>query len=233
MNYITKKQNISKNCLVIGGTSGLGLELALCLQKNGHSVFVTGRNNPNQEKISYIRLDITSNVEKFSKDLGKTLDESGPIHTLVYAAGFFQEGVISELNDADIITMTNIGLVGPALLLQKILQRQDELKNFIAITSTSQWIPRLKEPVYTSVKAGISMLAHSISLDQRVKKTLVVGPSGMDTKIWKNREKEDSGILLEPAWTAKKILELNNGKFNYKLARILRDPKRIEIIKQE
>ena len=222
-----------RNILVIGGTSGLGLEIALLLSKEGPSVFVTGRKNPGQKNLIYLNLDITSDAEKLSVDLDRVIERVKLIHLLVYAAGFYQENLISNLSNSDITSMINVGLLAPALLLQKILHTQNELPEFIAITSTSQWIPRLKEPLYAAVKAGLAALAHSVSLDSRVAKVLVIGPAGMKTKFCKGAKRENNSTLLNPKWIAERILELNKDNFKYQLVRILRDPPRVELVEQE
>jgi NAD(P)-dependent dehydrogenase (short-subunit alcohol dehydrogenase family) len=220
------------NALVIGGTSGLGMEISLLLAKANYKVFATGRKNISEEAITRLNLDISSDTQKLSADLDRVLAAAKPLQLLVYAAGFYQGNPISELSDSDITAMINVGLLAPALLLQKILRAQNKLPEFIAITSTSQWIPRPREPVYASVKAGLATLAHSVSLDANVEKTLVVGPGGMRTDFWKGAPRENNGSLLAPRWVAENIMKLREGKFKYRLARIPRDPPRVELLEE-
>ncbi len=218
---------MKKIILIVGGTSGLGLALARLFAKENNTVFITGRSNPQEKNIRFFSLDIGSNVDKLSADLDSLIGEVGPVNLLVYAAGFEEKGTIGELEDSSIRKMANVGFLAPAMLLQRILRKQGVLNGFIAITSTSQWIPRLREPIYTGVKAGIAMLANSFSLDERVGKVLVVGPSGMSTGFWRNNPR-DMSILLDPRWVAEQTILMCQGDFRYKLVRILRDPPRIE-----
>lgn len=143
--------------------------------------------------------------------------------------GFYQEGNISDVSDEDIANMTNVGLLAPAMLLQRILKKQDKLAGFIAVTSTSQWTPRLLEPIYTAVKSGLGMLANSVSLDERIDRVLVAGPAGMNTRFWENSPR-DMSTMLDPKWVAEQVLDQYSGDFKYKLARILRGPARVEVI---
>jgi short-subunit dehydrogenase len=42
------------------------------------------------------------------------------VHTLVYAAGFLQRGLIEALADEALLTMTNVGLVAPMMLAARL-----------------------------------------------------------------------------------------------------------------
>lgn len=241
-----------KRALVVGGSSGLGLEIALKLKNEGYEkVFVTGRKNPRKNELVFLPFSCDFSefqdlgyLRKVATDLDDLMEDvmwvqtGNPMETalpgidlLVYAAGFYQEGLISDVNDFQIADMIALGLQGPAMLLQRFLSYNKPLPGFIAITSTSEWTPRLKEPVYTAVKAGLKMLANSVSLDERVCKTLVAAPAGMDTQFWRGAPRNNA-TLLDPKWVAEKIIELYKDNFEYKYARILREPPRVEIIEK-
>ncbi len=212
------------NILIIGGNSGLGLEIGKLLSQGKEQVYVTGRVFGDlPPKLTFLELNITENLVQLKHDLDGMMRELPSIDLLVYAAGFLKKGHISELPDEYIETMVHVGLTAPALLIQRILKKQGSLPGFIAITSTSQWRPRELEPVYAAVKAGLGMFAESASLDPQIKKTLVVGPAGMNTKFREEGEKERGG-LLSPESTARQILELWKGDYAYRLARLLREP---------
>src|SRR3989344_3159537 len=111
--------------------------------------------------------------------------------------------------------MLHVGLTAPVTILNRILKNQKSLPGFIAITSTSQWTPRLLEPVYTAVKAGLGMFANSLSLDERVGKTMVAAPAGMKTNFWATTDKDISD-MLDPEWVADQMLIQWSDSFKYK-----------------
>lgn len=222
------------NALIVGGSSGLGLEIGKLLREKEVRVYITGRSAREIPKgFTFIELNITENLDKFKQDLDEKIGTLPEIDLIVYAAGFFEKGHIAELSDNHISQMINVGLTAPALILQRIIRKQESLEGFIAITSTSQWIPRELEPVYTGVKTGLAMFAQSLSFDPKIKKTLVVGPAGMNTNFWAGNDRDMKG-LLSPLWTAEQILKLWDDDYIYRLARILRDPipesERVQII---
>ena len=219
---------MKKNALIVGGTSGLGLELAKLLRKE-FSVFITGRRDPYERDLVFTRMHLT--LRSWDDKLDELLNLVSGIDLFVYAAGYFQKGLISALFDKEIDDMLHVGLAVPAKILSKILKRQDFLRSFIAITSTSQLKPRLEEPVYTAAKAGLGMLANSISLDSRVAKTLVAAPTGMNTPFWSGTGR-DTSALLGPRWVARQIVDLHNDEYEYKHELILREPPRVKIIER-
>lgn len=217
------------NCLIIGGTSGLGLSLAKKLTKN-YDVYVTGRRKLTEPGLHFHPLDL-SNKSGLGERINELVTELPNIDLLVYAAGYFQDGTVTDLSVNQVDEMLNVGLVAAIYVSREILCKQGSLPEFVAITSTSQWTPRLKEPVYTAVKAGLGAFANSLSLDSRVGKVLVAGPAGMATNFWKGTDKKehDTSLMLDPDWVADAIQELRGGQFSYKFARILREPARVEI----
>lgn len=213
------------NCLIIGGSSGLGLALARKLTAE-YDVHVTGRRDPGDRFIQFISLDL-SESDGLRERVQEAVHHVWRVDLLIYAAGFYQEGTITELSTEQIHEMLNVGLVAAMYTAQEVLLAQ-KLGGFIAITSTSQWTPRLLEPVYTAAKAGLGAFANSLSLDPRVGKTLVVGPAGMDTSFWSGTDKDTTG-MLDPNWVAEQTLTLYDGDFSYKFAHILRGPERAEV----
>lgn len=214
------------NCLIIGGSSGLGLSLARKLADRYH-VMVTGRRDPKEPAIQFEALDL-SQSEGLEGRLDGFLASLPAIDLLVYAAGFYQEGVITDLGAEEINEMLSVGLLAPLLCVRSLLVKQGLLDGFIAVTSTSQWTPRLHEPVYAAAKAGLGAFANSLSLDPRVNKTLVVGPAGMATGFWAGTDR-DLSTMLDPNWVADQVLKQFSGDFSYCQARILRGPARVEL----
>lgn len=217
--------------LIIGGSSGLGLAIARQEVAKGNSVYITGRRDPEVEGCNFIRFDIGAD-EAYMEGISAMLEACGRIDTLIYAAGFFQDGRITDLTDEQVKVMMNVGIMAAVFITKRVLETQDELSEFVAITSTSQWTPRLYEPVYTAAKAGLAAYANSLSLDERVKKVLVAGPAGMATNFWHDTDaaEHDTSKMLTPEWVADQVEELRQKQYSYRFAKILREPARVEIV---
>ena len=217
-----------KNILIIGGTSGLGLELAKIYGALGHTVFITGRKNPNIHNLNFFKLSIDQNHQNLITQIDELIQNIDKINTLIYVAGYYQEGKIDQLNDKEILEMINIGLTAPAILIQRLKNNPGKPLKIMLVTSSSQYTPRELEPIYTAVKSGLGMLGASLSLDQTIGKVLVVAPSGMKTSFWSNNH--NASGYLNPTWVAEQIVELSSGPFKYRYAKISRNPERVEIV---
>jgi short-subunit dehydrogenase len=173
-------------------------------------------------------LPITQNADDLIKWINGTLAKIEKINTLIYAAGYYQEGQIDKLNDDQILEMIKVGLTAPALLIQRLKNNPGKPLKIMLITSSSQYTPRELEPMYTAVKSGLAMLGASLSLDPSIGKVLVIAPSGMQTPFWDDNK--DTSEYLNPKWVAEQIVELSSGPFKYRYAKILRSPQRVEIV---
>ncbi len=214
------------NTLIIGGTSGLGLEIARN-ESESAEVIITGRHDPEVDFADYREFDLTGG--ELPRRIGYFIANLPPINTLIYAAGFYQEGRITDLSDEAVDDMIDVCGRGLVFAAKKLLQKQDSLGELVAVTSTSQWTPRELEPVYNFTKAGAAHVSNGLSLDPRVGKTLVVGPSGMATEFW-DEDGRDTSHMMQPDWVAEQIQELRSDEYGYKFARVLGNPNRVEIV---
>lgn len=216
------------NTLIVGGTSGLGLEIARNLSTADNEVYVTGRRELNESGLHYEKFDLTE--PNLPRRIGELLMQLPEIDTLVYAAGYFQEGRVTDLKEQEIEQMIDVGGRGLIYFTKSILDKQGSLNELITITSTSQWTPRKLEPIYNFAKAGAAHFSNAMAEDGRIGKVLVVGPAGMDTAFWDNVERDDIDKMLDPTWVAGEVMRLRQGDYRYRLAKILREPPRTEII---
>lgn len=217
-----------KNILIVGGTSGVGLALAKHYVGDGHTVCITGRQNPNLKGAQFIPFNITDHNKQLVQSIEQILSQFQSVNTLIYAAGFRQHHYIDELSDSAIQQMLNTGLTAPALLIKRLKNNLTSPLKVMLITSHAQHTANEYEPIYGAVKAGLGMFGASLVKDKAIGKVLVAAPSPMNTAFWRDSD-EDTSKMLDPEWVCDKIVELSSGSFKYKSARILNDPARVEI----
>lgn len=215
--------------LIVGGTSGIGLNLARRFLEDDPKVVVAGRRTP--DSLSVVPLDI-DHTFRFIDDLDYIVKTYSPFETVVYNPGFRQMGRIDELSDDDIIKMGNVGFTACALLMSRVMRAQESLPLLVAVTSTSEFTPRERESVYSGTKRGLGGFVRSLSRDERIRKTLVVAPAGTKTAFWFGSD-QDTSSYLEASWVADQIKTLLADEYRFRYAHILRDPPRVDIVETE
>ncbi len=212
--------------LIVGGTKGLGLELARDLAELDEEVIVIGRTDPGVDFAEFREFDLAE--PELPRRVGEFVMSLPTIHTLI---GFFQDGLITDLKDEKVDKMIDVGGRGLIFFVKKILEKQNGLDELITITSTSHFVPRQREPVYNFVKAGAGHYSNGQSLDERIDRTLVVAPSGMKTPFWEGTGK-DTSHMLDEAWVAEQITKLRMDDYHYRFAKILgpSDDARVDIV---
>jgi short-subunit dehydrogenase len=216
------------NTLILGGTSGLGFELAKKFSAEG-DVFYTGRKPKDKGFQHFESLPIEAGTSE--QRIGQLIMKLPEISTFVFAAGYYQEGRIDELSEDEIRQMVEVGGIALMFTMRQLLKKQGHLNELITITSTSQWTPRKLEPVYNFVKAGAGHFSNAMAEDGRVGKVLVAGPSGMKTEFWKDSH-PDWKKFLDAEDVASEIMKARNADYRYKYIRILRDPLRVEEVEK-
>jgi len=220
---------MKKSILIVGGTSGVGLHLARHYVTEGHRVCVTGRRDPGLEGAQFHSLSIGPSPQSLASEIDRLASAYPGVQTLIYAAGFLQRGAIQTLDDDALSTMTNVGLLAPAMLAARLAPLAPAPLKLMLITSSSQYTPRAEEPAYAATKAGLAMLGASLVRDPGFGKVLVVAPSGIKTPFWDGTS-EDTTTMLDPAWVSDQIVQLSSGAFKYRYAKLLRNPPRVEVI---
>jgi NAD(P)-dependent dehydrogenase (short-subunit alcohol dehydrogenase family) len=253
----------TQNVLIFGGTDGLGLRIAHDMAADGHNAIVVGRHDPEVPYADFVPFDLVANqsslrpeaapIEERTADLINSMPK---INTMVWAPGIFRQGRVDEQSVRDAKEMLDMGdslyWITRAILDQQF-DKVDETQTdqfataeqleLLTITSTSQYVPRLKEPWYNPVKAGNAHWTKAVALDERTRGSAVIAPSGMKTDFFKKVDAEwPTDSFMEVEDVSERIMMLRefiaNKKLNFLEAKILgayngadqQLPERIEIV---
>ncbi len=107
-----------KNYLIIGGSSGIGLQLAQQLATNGNNVFATYNNTPqeNTANIQFFKLDVSE--EAFNLDF--LPDE---IHGLAYCPGSINLKPFARVKPETFVEDYQLQVIGAIKSIQAVLPR--------------------------------------------------------------------------------------------------------------
>ncbi len=167
----------SKNAVVVGGTSGIGLALALGLAEAGANVVATGRRAELCEsaasqikRLGRKSLALTCNVmERSSVEAleRKVTAELGNVHILVNCAGTTKRTPTLDVQENDWNNIMETNLTGTLRACQVFGRGMVERKygRIINIASLSSFVALFEVAAYTASKAAVAALTKSLAIE--------------------------------------------------------------------
>lgn len=166
--------------IVIGAAGGIGSACARALDGSAEPIVLAGRRRESLEPVAG-ELETRTTVVPADVATADGRDAilaavEGPIAWVVLASGIPLRNPLRELDDEQINRVFATNLVGPTLLLRRLLELDWEDGASIVVIgsiSASRTLPR--RAVYSSTKAGLEHLARSLAAE--------LGPTGIRVNI--------------------------------------------------
>ncbi len=148
--------------VVVGGSSGIGLEVAQSLLLKGYAVVNISRNVAKNERIKNITADITQG-EELEHALQAVGAEYGNIALLVYSAGFSMAAPVEYAKEADIRYLFEVNYFGAVRAIRGVLpyMKRQGGKIFL-VSSLGSVYPVPFDSFYSSSKAALDMLVKCV-----------------------------------------------------------------------
>ena len=201
--------------IILGGTHGLGWELASQLRENGEDTYVIGRSYDEGKHGAGLRVDLADREDV--NNLIAFVDSQEANLNFYWPAGFGYTGDFAEQNDVQQMVDVNIANVIP--VVQRVWQKMltaNEPTRLVVVSSTTGFRPRANEAVYAATKHGQVGLARSLGMEsERLKSNIKVSlfmPGGMQTPFWDGARPSLYDEFLDPANVARKIIEKTNNQ---------------------
>mgnify|MGYP000980940326 CR=1 FL=1 len=202
--------------IIVGGTHGLGREIADILQRNGQTMCVIGRSYKQQQHGNGLKIDLASaddalKLAQYIRDLvAQELN-------FYWISGYGYTGDFSAQESPDTMAAVNFGHMLPAA--QAVWQRlltAAQVGRFVVVSSTTGIKPRTHEAVYAGTKHAQVGFTRSLGLESerlgaKVKVSLFM-PGGMQTPFWEGKRPADFDTFLDPAKVAQRIVERVEGQ---------------------
>lgn len=207
------------HAIIIGGTSGLGRQIAIqCLQR-GITPIILGRNvarvpsDPELAGAHVFELDLTNThtfyvlvPRLFSMIMGMRITH------IFWVAGTPQRKPFLEESSLELVQLIAVHLQGPVILLKVLFEeliRRHQPIHLAVVSSTSAIKQRTGEEAYCMVQAGKAMFASQIAGTLRNKlpgsEVTLFMPGGMDTPFWTGDDRMTGVKLMDPAVVARII----------------------------
>lgn len=154
--------------LVVGGTGGLGREIARHYRDKGSSVVITGRD---PQRAGEIASELGEGVTGIGFDLGKpdsissALASVGPVSRLVLAAIARDNNPVKEYTLEGAIYLTTMKLVGYTETIHTLLDRLSEDSSVVLFGGRAKDRPYPGSTTVTTVNGGVSSLIRTLAIE--------------------------------------------------------------------
>ena len=185
--YLCHDLNMESVALVTGCSSGIGLETAIALGREGHFTYATMRDvkksgsldkivNDEGLPIKVLELDVDS--EKSVDDaIVKIMEEKGRVDTLINNAGWGMWGAVEDVSIEEFKQQFETNFFSIIRLIQKIapIMRKQKSGNIVNVSSVAGKIGFPVSPAYISSKFALEGLSECIRFE--------LGPFGINVII--------------------------------------------------
>lgn len=170
---------------ILGGSSGLGLELVKEAERHSIDPVTLGRNSQLQVDLSD-RQSVEALCQKIEVMEAELLKD---VSFFVWNAGEFEYGPFDQAEK--LASMFAINADAPTRILQTFVRRKKKLRSpfhLITIASVAVWKARADMAIYAGTKAYQAQFSRSLALeferDLPGSKVVIVHPAGMKTGLF-------------------------------------------------
>lgn len=198
--------------IVLGGTSGLGLEMTQLLRASGARVLVVGRFYDEVQHGEGFDLDLYDRgaVNWSPGELERRL-QNDALESFIWSAGYIWRGNFAEQDE--VRSMAEVNFAGALPLVQwawKRMVEQEVTGKMVVISSTSGEKPRPDEAVYAATKHAQVGFARCLGMEAEElgenAQVLLCLPGAMKTPFWNGHEPADYATFNDPKKVAEKIV---------------------------
>ena len=210
-----------KVAIVTGSSSGIGLETAIHLAKNGFKTYATMRNLGKSDTIKsksenlpieILQLDVTDDTS-VKNAINTIIEKEGRIDVLVNNAGYGQIGAVEDLSSEEIKNQFETNVFGVFRTIREVLptMRKQKSGRIITISSVAGFMGMPVFSAYASSKFAVEGLTeslrhevsqfgiHACVVEPGVIKTPIMGSAPVAKKSMENSVYSDMTQAFEKA----------------------------------
>jgi short-subunit dehydrogenase len=196
--------------IIIGGTHGLGQEIAKELQTSGEETFIVGRSYDETKHGEGLKVDLAK-IEEAKLLADKVRELGSNAINFYWISGYGYNGNFTEQQSPENMAAVNFGNVLPAAQAAfKSMTALDQTSHFVVVSSTTGIKARADEAVYAGTKHAQAGFTRSLGLEaerlQSKVKVALLMPGGMQTPFWDGKQPGVYEEFLDPAKVADHIL---------------------------
>lgn len=177
--------------LIVGGTGGIGREIARHYADEGAEVIITGRE---EERCSEIASEIGAGVGSIAFDLSRpddiaqALSGVGPVSRLVITAVDRDENPVRSYDIARAVALTTMKLVGYTETVHTLIDRLSDDSSVVLYGGRAKDRPYPGSTTVTTVNGGVSTLIRTLAVELAPIRFNALHPGIVgDSPYWENK----------------------------------------------
>jgi len=178
--------------LVVGGTGGIGRQVARSYRDQGNHVIITGSD---PARSAAIAAEIGDGVEGIGFDLAApesisaALGGVGPVSRLVLSAIARDNNPIRDYTIAEAINLTTMKLVGYTETVHTLLDRLSDDSSVVVFGGRAKDRPYPGSTTVTTVNGGVSSLIRTLAIQLAPIRFNAIHPGIVgDSPFWENKD---------------------------------------------
>ncbi len=178
--------------LIIGGTGGIGREVAGHYHEKGDPVIITGRDT---ERAEAIARSVGDGVAGLGVDLSQphsietALADVGPVSRLVLVAILRDNNPVREYALEAAIALTTMKLVGYTQAIHTLLDRMSDSSSVLLFGGRAKDRPYPGSTTVTTVNGGVSALIRTLAIELAPIRFNAIHPGIVgDSPFWENKD---------------------------------------------
>ena len=183
------RQYATEGCsIVIGGTSGSGLDLARALAQRGERVVITGRN---LERAQAVAREIGDGVRGLALDLTQPADiaaklaDIGPVRNLVLAAIERDSNTVRKFDVVRATLLVTLKLVGYVEVVHALADRLTPDAAILLFGGVSREKPYPGSTTVTTINGGVTSMVRTLMTELAPVRVNAIHPGVIvDTPAW-------------------------------------------------
>ena len=154
--------------LIVGGTAGIGLELARRYHDEGHDVVITGRDG---DRAANAAASVGDRVSGLGFDLAEpggiaaALASVGPVSRLILSAIARDNNPVREYNIEGAMYLTTMKLVGYTATIHALLDRLSDDSSVVLFGGRAKDRPYPGSTTVTTVNGGVTSLIRTLAIE--------------------------------------------------------------------
>lgn len=211
--------SVKDRVFIVGGSSGIGLELTKIFLENGYRVVVSSRSATSNQELkslskkfinSLYLLDLDVESDDFNKELNEAWSVYDGLDIWFYNAASYEVMDIDSWNKEKFVKMNSTNYLGVVKIMTDILPyfKAQKSGKWVWNLSLSSYFGLPKGGGYSAPKAALLNLAQSIEPELKDKniKLQIINHGFVKTRLTSKNDFE-MPQLMSPEFTARKIFE--------------------------